>query len=229
MSRRAHGGLRPIALIREFYSGGRLLISLGVGAVAYVLAPVAMGWALRGTVGWIAGVASFLGLTLLAVGDASPERVRERARNLDSRTTIIVCVIVAGATASLGALGFVLHKPQAGGGLELLRVGLAGLAVMSSWLLVHTVIALHYAHSYYGDPGGGGGGERGGLAFPGGEPPDYWDFFYYSFVIGMTSQVSDVQVTSRAMRRLTTAHGVLSFFFNTGVLALAVNIIAGVL
>ena len=120
-----------------------------------------------------------------------------------------------------------LQKPN---GATAPHLVLAILAVATSWLLVHTMFALHYAHYYYGDdPSRAGDDERGGLAFPGGGPPDYWDFFYFSFVVGMTCQVSDVQVTSRGMRRLTLTHGVLSFFFNTGLLALAVNIIAGAL
>ena len=90
------------------------------------------------------------------------------------------------------------------------------------------IFAIRYAHYFYGDPEPKGR-RRGGLAFPGVENPDFWDFVYYSFVVGMTCQVSDVQVTSRSMRRLTLAHGVLSFFFNAGVLALAVNILASAL
>jgi uncharacterized membrane protein len=100
--------------------------------------------------------------------------------------------------------------------------------VVASWTVTHTVFALHYAHHYYGDgPAPGADDDRGGLAFPGEEPPDYWDFLYFSFVVGMTCQVSDVQVTSRAMRRMTLMHGVLSFFFNTVILALSVNLLAG--
>ena len=124
----------------------------------------------------------------------------------------------------------VLHKPAGGEAAPAVRVILACLAVVASWLLVHTTFAIHYAHFYYGDPDGKGPlEERGGLQFPGDAPPDYWDFMYYSYVVGMTCQVSDVQVTLHHMRRLTLIHGVLSFFFNTGVLALAINILAGVL
>jgi uncharacterized membrane protein len=95
-------------------------------------------------------------------------------------------------------------------------------------MLVHTLFAVHYAHGYYGDaPRDGRGGIAGGLAFPGGAEPDYWDFLYFSFVIGMTSQVSDVQTTSPWMRRLCLAHGIVSFFFNTVILALTVNSAAG--
>jgi uncharacterized membrane protein len=89
---------------------------------------------------------------------------------------------------------------------------------------MHLIFALHYAHEFYG---GGLDDQIGGLIFPGDEDPDYWDFVYYSFVVAMTAQVSDVQITSKAIRRLTTAHGAVSFFFNVTVLALTVNIVSG--
>jgi len=91
-----------------------------------------------------------------------------------------------------------------------------------SWGFIHTMFALHYAHDYYGEHGAG----KGGLAFPGEQVPDYWDFVYFAFVIGMTSQVSDVAVASRPIRRTVNAHGVVSFFFNTALLALSVNLAA---
>ena len=92
---------------------------------------------------------------------------------------------------------------------------------MLSWALIHTIFALHYAHEFYDGSG------VGGMAFPGGEKePDYWDFAYFSLVVGMTSQVSDVGVTSKVIRRTVAAHGVVSFFFNAALLALTVNIAA---
>ncbi len=224
----ARRGVSPLAYVRGLYSGGRLVATLIIGAAVFVLAPPGTAASLRFALAWVIGVAGFLGLTFFAIKDASPDDMRQRARNLDARAAVIIAVILAGAIASLGALGFVLQKP-AGEATAWPRVVLACLAVAASWLLAHTTVALHYAHSYYGDPDDPGETERRGLLFPGDAPPDYWDFLYYSFVVGMTCQVSDVQVTSRQMRRLTLAHGVLSFFFNTGVLALAVNILAGVL
>jgi uncharacterized membrane protein len=91
-----------------------------------------------------------------------------------------------------------------------------------SWVFIHTIFALHYAHDYYGEYGA----KQSGLNFPGDEPPDYWDFVYFSFVIGMTSQVSDVAVAGRPIRRTVIAHGVVSFFFNVALLALMVNLAA---
>ncbi len=220
---RAAASLRRL---RELYSGQRLVIAVVVGLLAYALGPASLGASLDVTLAWVCGVAGYLVLTLLAIGGSTPERVRTRARALDERAWVILALTVSAAVVSLGALGFVLQK---GAAPSATRVALTCLAVALSWLLAHTTFALHYAHLYYDDVDNRGGPDRGGLQFPGTEPPDYWDFIYYAFVVGMTCQVSDVQVTSRAMRRLTLVHGVLAFFFNTGVLALAVNILASAL
>jgi uncharacterized membrane protein len=104
---------------------------------------------------------------------------------------------------------------------------LAGLTLLLSWLFTHTLFAVHYAHAFYTDQAADC---PPGLMFPGKqEDPDYWDFLYFSFVIGMTSQTSDVQVSSRPWRRLALAHGLLSFLFNAVVLALCINLLAGLL
>ena len=91
---------------------------------------------------------------------------------------------------------------------------------------VHTIFSFHYAHEYYGERGDG---KIGGLRFPDDREPDYRDFLYFSLVIGMTSQVSDVAITSKIIRRVTAVHGVLSFFFNLVVLALTVNMVASLI
>ena len=97
------------------------------------------------------------------------------------------------------------------------------MTIALSWAAVHTTFALHYAHEYYR------GAKPGGLQFPSGdehEHADYWDFVYFSFVIGMTAQVSDVGITDKTIRRTATAHGIISFIFNTALVALMVNIAA---
>ena len=107
---------------------------------------------------------------------------------------------------------------------------LAATTVVSSWCLIHTVFAMHYAHGYYHDEDEGPGfSSAGGLEFPNEKEPDFLDFAYFSFVIGMTCQVSDVQVSSKGMRRLALLHGLLSFLFNTVILALSINLASGLL
>src|SRR5207253_10318387 len=98
---------------------------------------------------------------------------------------------------------------------------LATLTIHLPCAFTHTIFALHYAHEFYDETAGRG------MSFPGGDPnPDYWDFVYFSFVIGMTSQVSDVAITSKVIRRTATVHGIVSFLFNAALLALTVNIAA---
>ena len=104
------------------------------------------------------------------------------------------------------------------------------MTVIFSWTLVHTVYGLRYAHAFYGDNGEPGGHQHaGGLIFPGDRTPNYFDFAYFSFVIGMTCQVSDVQITSRRMRRIALVHSILSFGFNTMILALLINTVSSLL
>jgi uncharacterized membrane protein len=130
----------------------------------------------------------------------------------------IFALTMGAVAASFGAIieEFSAIK-HAVGGPPSLRVALLVGTLLLSWLMTHTAFALRYAHEYYSERGGG-------LEFPGEKKPDYWDFFYFSLVLGMTFQVSDVQITSRKLRRLATVHGLLAFLFNTVILALSVNI-----
>ncbi|MDE2007951.1 MAG: DUF1345 domain-containing protein, partial [Rhodospirillales bacterium] len=125
--------------------------------------------------------------------------------------------------AVLGVFATTGHRP---GAARDLRIALVAATLLLSWLMMHTTFAFRYAHEYYT-------AERAppafdaGLEFPGETAPDYMDFYYFSLVLGMTFQVSDVQITARKLRRLATLHGLLSFLFNTVILALTVNIAAG--
>src|SRR5262249_38782564 len=147
--------------------------------------------------------------------------IRRMAALQDDGRILIPLLTALGAFASLAAIVFELgnhHQPT-----ELI---FAIVTVTLSWAAVHTGFALHYAHEYYR------GKKPGGLQFPSGdqeEHADYWDFVYFSFVIGMTAQVSDVGITDKAIRRTATAHGIISFAFNTALLALTVNIAASAL
>ena len=129
--------------------------------------------------------------------------------------------------ASVAAIAVMLQHAKDLQGLQRnVHIVLSMLALTSAWLVIHTLFAYRYAHRYYQEemqhePDGPG------LVFPGGRDPDYFDFLYHALVVGMTSQVSDVQVTSREMRHLTLVHSVLSFAFNMLVLALSINVIAG--
>jgi uncharacterized membrane protein len=161
---------------------------------------------------------------------ANPRTIQRRARLQDSSRTLIFAFILVAACMSLLAVILVLREHKAFQKIGGLHLSMAALAVIESWLLIHTVFALHYAHAFYrSEQEADVEGTGGGLIFPGEHKPDYEDFAYFSFVIGMTCQVSDVNVTSRSMRRLALLHGFLSFAFNTVILALSINIISGLL
>ena len=144
---------------------------------------------------------------------------------------LIFIFVVIAACAALFAVGFLIraHKDRNGGHLAV-HLLLTLSTVISSWALLQTVYSFRYAHAFYGDSGEPGvQKDAGGLIFPGDQPPNYFDFAYFSFVVGMTCQVSDVQITSRQMRRITLVHSVLSFGFTTLILALLINTVSGLL
>ena len=200
----------------------RHLLGAAVAIAVYLMLPSSWAVATRGILGWDVGIGVFLIAVLIVMQRADVERVRRRAAQQDAGRWAILALTVAAVCFSVFAIGFELNaaKGLARGEAEW-RVALAAATVVLSWSFTHVIFALHYAHEYYR------GRTPSGLLFPGDQAPTYPDFLYYAFVVGMTCQVSDVQVTGRALRRLTLVHGVLSFFFNTGILALAINLAAG--
>jgi uncharacterized membrane protein len=160
-----------------------------------------------------------------------PYEVRRNAGLQDGSQIFLFIVVVSAATVSLFAV-FILLGPSKNlsPGSFAEHVTLSVAAILLSWTLVHTLFGLRYAHIYYIDAHKFERDEiEGGLVFPGDDSPDYLDFAYFSFVIGMTCQVSDVQISSKKMRRLAILHGVISFVFNTAILAMFVNIVAGLI
>jgi uncharacterized membrane protein len=175
---------------------------------------------------------AFFVLTMvwLTIVGTPAQRLRTIAQQQDFGRFLIFLSAVIAACAALFAVGFLIsvNKGEIRGHFTVHLV-LSLLTVIFSWTLLHTVFGLHYAHAFYGDSPESKEHHAGGLLFPGDRPPDYFDFAYYSFVVGMTCQVSDVQITSRRMRRLTLLHGMLSFGFNTLILALLINTVSSML
>ena len=207
----------------------RLLGSMLLAGLVAVILPGEFRWATRLLCIWDAGMICFLVWTWMLMMQATPEMMRRYARQEDEGRVAILSLITAAACISLFAIGAILHDKGISSPLLILHLGLSILTIVGSWLLVHTIFTLHYARTYYQDHKTLSECKAEGLDFPGEIEPDYWDFLYFSFVIGMTSQVSDVSVTSRTMRRLSLIHGVLSFFFNTTILAMTINIVAGLI
>ena len=210
-------------VVRAVRARPRLFLSAVLGLVVGLVLPFEWRVATRLLVAWDVGVAVYLALAFNAMADCDVASIRRRAAVLDEDRTVFLILTAAAALASLGAIVAELgdketaHAPT--------NLALAVITIALSWTFTHTIFALHYAHEFYIE----NRYQDGGLAFPGEEQPDYWDFVYFSLVIGMTSQVSDVAVTAKPLRRTVAAHGVLSFFFNVALLALTVNIAASAL
>ena len=210
-------------LVRVVRARPRLFLSGALGLVVGALLPPSWRLVTRLLVAWDVGVACYLALAYHLMAGAQVDQIRRRAAMEDEGQIAILFLTVAAALASLGAIVAELGSAgSAGAGRQPPHLALATVTIVLSWAFIHTIFALHYAHEFYGEDGGAGGG----LSFPGGDEPDYWDFVYFSFVIGMTSQVSDVAVVQKPIRRTVAAHGIVSFVFNAALLALTVNIAA---
>jgi uncharacterized membrane protein len=213
---------RPLRIVR---ARPRLFVSAMVGILVTALCPWDWRIATRLLAGWDVGVALYLVLALRLMSTADVHRIRLRARLQDEGQFTILALTAAAALASLGAIVALLGM-TGGNDREPTHLLLGVVTILLSWTFTHIMFALHYAHEFYDENGGKGGG----LLFPGDlKEPDYWDFVYFSFVIGMTSQVSDVAITCRPIRHTVSAHGIISFIFNVTLLALTVNIAASVL
>jgi uncharacterized membrane protein len=211
-------------LLRVMHARPRLTSAFVLGITVALLLPWQWWATTRSLIGWNAGVGLYLVLVYILIARCGTDAIREQAAREDEGRMGILMLTVFAAVASLAAIIVELHR---GGGKEHagFELALATTTIVLSWVFIHTIFALHYAHDYYGEHGA----KRSGLNFPGEDSPDYWDFVYFSFVVGMTSQVSDVAVAGRAIRRTVLAHGVVSFFFNVALLALMVNIAASAL
>jgi uncharacterized membrane protein len=205
--------------IRVVYARPRAFIAMAVGLVVFLLLPASHRLVTRMLIGWDVFVALYVVLAYIMMLRSDHRYIRRNAVLQDDGRFLIPVFTALGAFASIAAIVFELGATHHG----LPQLWLATLTIALSWAAVHTAFALHYAHDYYR------GATPGGLQFPSGDQhdhADYWDFVYFSFVIGMTAQVSDVGITDKTIRRTATAHGIISFIYNTALVALMVNIAA---
>ena len=181
--------------------------------------------------GWNAVALVILALDWVTILRTPQRKMRQLAQQQDLSRFLVFLFVVVIASAALFAVGFLVSvKRSPAHESFIVHLLLTLMTVVFSWTLVHTVYGLRYAHAFYGDSDEPGEHQHaGGLMFPGDRPPNYFDFAYFAFVIGMTCQVSDVQITSRRMRRIALVHSILSFGFNTMILALLINIVSGLL
>lgn len=214
----------PNALVRH-WRGLRRRPRFGACALLFVV--LAVGLALAGMpraravlLGFDVAAFIYLAIVLVGITHADTHTMRRYARAEDEGYWGFLLSGAGVATVALVALAVELHAGLDSGPIE---IALAVASLVLSWIYLNTLFALHYAHEYYGDAGR----KTAGLRFPGTREPDYWDFIYFAFGLGMTFQVSDVAISDRGIRHVVTAHSLIAFFFNVIVIALSVNVVAG--
>lgn len=219
------GRPRPrLQVVRVVRSRPRLSTSTLLGLAAFAIVAIVFDWRLstKLLLGWDVGAALYLILVASLAARSDVHRIRRRASLQDEGQLAILILTIVAAMASLAAifaeLGQSPGNPRLPGHLIL-----AASTILLSWAFIHSMFGLHYAHEYYGN---GRDHRIGGMSFPEDTEPDYWDFAYFSFTIGMCAQVSDVTVSSKSIRRTVLVHSILSFIFNAALLALTVNIAA---
>jgi uncharacterized membrane protein len=208
--------------VRFFKAQPRFFTAAVAGVLLGFLLPRDWRAGTRLLVAWDCATGLYLVLAVVMMARSSIDRMRDRAALQDEGQLLILGLTVITALISLGGTMAEMAAAKtlkSQGGWQ--HIALAGLTVVLSWTFAHTIFAIHYAHEYFG----GQENDLGeGLEFPGHEPPDYWDFVYYSFIIGTACATADVNITGKNMRRITTLHCVFAFFFNTTILALTVNV-----
>jgi uncharacterized membrane protein len=209
--------------MRRSPAGTRVTWALLGGAVAGAVASLLTPLSASILLGWDVAVLIYLAWTWSAVQGLDPEVTAQLAKREDPSTPVADLAVIGAGTAMLAAVGFALVKAgEATGGMKAYLVTLGVVSVVLSWAVVHTVFALKYARAYYSEPAGG-------IEFNEDEPPNYIDFGYYAFTVGMTFQVADTNITSRAVRRTTLHHALLSYLFGAVLLGLVINVVATLL
>ena len=224
-----------IAIGKGFTARPRLTGAFALGGLLYWLLPAMFDAPTRLLVAWNIAVVAYLVLTGIVMVSSDDATMRRRARLTDEGRSTVLILAVGSAVTSLAAIVFELlaikSQPVAQAAPYL---ALAIATILTAWTFVHIIFTEHYAHEYYSPADefgveGGAGGKGPRLKFPHEAQPDYLDFLYFAFTIAVANQTADVSIPSRTMRALVLIHAVISYFFNTIILALTINIAAGLL
>jgi uncharacterized membrane protein len=211
--------LRLPKVFRILHARPKLLFSAIVGLGIIFMLPPEWRLATRSLIGWDIGIGLYLCIVYWTFAHSEISHIRQHAAAEDEGRVAILVMTVTATLASIGAIVALLGHANGGGKGDPLQLIFAIGTIILSWGFIHSIFALHYTYEFYSESP-----SATGLKFPGNNQPDYWDFVYFSFVIGMTFQVSDVAVTSRSIRHMVTAHGIVAFVFNVALLAITVNI-----
>jgi len=219
--------------LRHVVGRPRLFFCIVLGLTGFLLLPSDWRAPTRLLAAWNLGALAYIVSAIHLMLTADPARMRRLAQLTDESRFVVLALSVLSAVASIAAIVALLAQVRDLAGLDkALHLELAALTIVSSWSFIHLIFAQHYAHEYYVERATARQAPealRGGLLFPDTQSPDFLDFLYFSFVIGVASQTADVAISSRPMRRVALIHCVLAFFFNTTVLALTINIAAGLI
>lgn len=206
----------------------KLLISIALAVIVYFIIPFDTVKALPHVIFcWDIFSLCLLILSWITFYTTSAGEIRRQARRQDDSRIIIFFLVLIAACVSMLAVILLLTSQGDDTKHKALQLSVGIACMMLSWLLMHTVFTTRYAHMYYADHATKADTHAGGLDFPGESKPDFVDFAYFSFTLGMTFQVSDVEISARKIRRLALWHGFISFGYNATIIALTVNIVAG--
>lgn len=206
----------------------RLLISI---VIALLVFAVVFGQNMKPlitmVIAWIAFAVSYLAMDWFIIFKRPIEQIKKKARDDDGSVAFVFFIVLLASVSSMFAVLFITTSKESNPENEFFNIGAAVTAMVLSWFLVHTQYVFHYGHEYYDEDKTVKNEQAEGLDFPGDDEPDYLDFAYFSFCMGCTFQVSDVEISSREIRRIVLVHSLISFFMNTFLVALTINIVAG--
>jgi uncharacterized membrane protein len=209
------------ALLHRVHGRWRLYVSVAIGAAVGFLAPLGLPVVASLLIGWDVAAGLYLAATWIVLATSTAEEARRWASDEDENPYVMLLLVVVIILASLtGIVMMLVGAGEHGGVSPVLGASLTGATLLLSWTMLHTIFTLHYAHVYFGAPK-----DKPGIQFPGSTPVTHREFVYFGFCIGLTYQVSDTTVVDRRIRNLVTLQGVIAFFFNTVILALAISIV----
>ncbi len=215
---------RPASIARSIAIRPKVYLAVLAGVSTAILLPNTLSGSIRTAVAADIGAVVYLAVGFRMMLTRGGDVIRKRAAAQDEGSAVILAVVlVAIALGFWTIFGVLSDAKQFSGEAKAIHTAVAAVTILMSWLVTQVVFTFHYAHEFY-RPDDTAETRAGGLEFPQDKSPDYWDFFYFATSIGAASQTSDIAIRTKALRRLVTLHAIISFFFNTAVLALAINI-----